>query len=99
MLLCSINCLTTSSATTTRAHNYNTTQTEYTNAYHYALKIIYMKQQLVSKKTLAERLNVHKNTVTNMEKRGEIRGIHTSTGLVRYDYSEVLSDLKAKSKK
>lgn len=55
-------------------------------------------KKLVKKSQLAQKLNVHKNTITNMERRGDIRGIHTSTGLVRYDLSQVLSDLAAQSK-
>lgn len=51
--------------------------------------------QLLTKSELASKLNLHPNTVTNLERRGVIAGIHIGTGTVRYDYSEILKNLKA----
>jgi hypothetical protein len=53
-----------------------------------------IEDNLIKKKELAERLNVHRNTVSAMEKLGAIRGIHLGTGAVRYSYKDVIENLK-----
>jgi|GEM_PF-4800413 len=49
--------------------------------------------KFVSRKWLAEQYGVSTNTIINWEKSGKIRPYRVSSRVVRYDLSEVQSDL------
>jgi hypothetical protein len=51
--------------------------------------------ELIDKSELARRLHLHPNTIARKEKEGVIKGIAIGTGTVRYDFQEILNDLKA----
>ena len=53
--------------------------------------------KFVSRKWLAEQYGVSTNTIINWEKSGKIRPYRVSSRVVRYDLSEVQSDLNIKT--
>jgi predicted site-specific integrase-resolvase len=54
-------------------------------------------EKFVSRKWLAEHYGVSSNTIINWEKLGKIRPYRVSTRVVRYNLSEVQSDLNLKT--
>jgi hypothetical protein len=51
-------------------------------------------ENLSTKKQLAEKLQVHPNTIDNLRDRGVIQAIHLGSKTIRYSYSEIVNRLK-----